>query len=164
MKRHGQSAIIVVLAVLALLCLSTAAYAQDENKDNDKDKEKSAYHGMIDFGVRYATGDVYGRPDLEAGPPACLGCGTAFDPVLKTSKFNEYRDLRNGVYGHIGLHYDAEKNHLDFNADEMGYRDQKYELDGGRWGGFTYHLGYEEIPHNFSFGNGPSERGKISVR
>jgi len=68
------------------------------------------------------------------------------------AKFNEYRDLRSGVHGHIGLQYDAEKNHLDFSADDMGYRDQKYEMDGGRWGSFKYHLGYDEIPHNSTFG------------
>jgi hypothetical protein len=68
------------------------------------------------------------------------------------AKFNEYRDLRDGVHGHIGLHYDAEKTYLDFRADHMGYRDQKYELEGGRRGSFTYHLGYDEIPHNFTFG------------
>jgi len=80
------------------------------------------------------------------------------------AKFNEYRDLRDGVYGHIGLHYDAEKNYFDFKADDIGYRDQKYELDGGRWGSFTYHLGYDEIPHNSTFGSGPSERGKTFAR
>ena len=80
------------------------------------------------------------------------------------AKFNEYRDLRDGVYGHIGLRYEADKTYLDFRADDIGYRDQKYELDGGRWGSFTYHLGYEEIPHNFSFGNGLSERWKTSGR
>ena len=66
--------------------------------------------------------------------------------------WHEYRDLRNGVYGHIGLHYDAEKTYFNFRADDIGYRDQKYELDGGRRGSFTYHLGYDEIPHNFTFG------------
>ena len=50
------------------------------------------------------------------------------------AKFNEYRDLRDGVYGHIGLHYDAEKTYLDFRADDIGHRDQKYELGGGEMG------------------------------
>ncbi len=66
------------------------------------------------------------------------------------AKFNEYRDLRDGVYGHIGLHYDAEKTHLDFGADDIGLRDQKYELDGGKRGSYSYSLGYGEIPHNFT--------------
>ena len=74
------------------------------------------------------------------------------------AKFNEYRDLRTGFHGHIGLHYDAEKTYLDFRAEDIGHRDQKYELEGGRWGSFKYHLGYDEIPHNFTFGNGPSVR------
>ena len=80
------------------------------------------------------------------------------------AKFNEYRDLRDGVYGHIGLHYDAEKTYLDFRADDIGYRDQKYELEGGKRGSVSYHLSYDEIPHNFTSGNGPSEKGKTSVR
>jgi hypothetical protein len=68
------------------------------------------------------------------------------------AKFNEYRDLRGGVHGHIGLHYDSEKTYLNLRADDVGYRDQKYELDGGSRGKYTYHLGYDEIPHNFTGG------------
>ncbi len=68
------------------------------------------------------------------------------------AKFNEYRDLRDGVSGNIGLRYDAGKEYLEFRAGDIGRRDQKYELEGGRWGGFTYHLGYDEIPHNFNSG------------
>ena len=64
------------------------------------------------------------------------------------AKFNEYRDLRDGVYGRIGLHYDAEKTYLDFRADDIGYRDQKFELGGGRGGSYSYFLNYDEIPHN----------------
>ena len=68
------------------------------------------------------------------------------------AKFNEYRDLRDGVYGHVGLRYDAEKTYLDFRADDIGYRDQKYELGGGRSGSYSYSLEYDETPHNFSGG------------
>ena len=66
------------------------------------------------------------------------------------AKFNEYRDLRDGVYGHIGLHYNTEKTYLNFRGDNIGYRDQKYELGGGKWGDYSYSLGYDEIPHNSS--------------
>jgi Putative outer membrane beta-barrel porin, MtrB/PioB len=68
------------------------------------------------------------------------------------AKLNEYRDLRDGVYGHIGLHYDAEKTYLDFRADDIGYRDQKYELGGGKWGSYSYSLDYDETPHNLTLG------------
>ena len=80
------------------------------------------------------------------------------------AKFNEYRDLHDGVSGNIGLRYDAEKEYFEFRAGDIGRRDQKYELEGGRWGSFTYHLGYDEIPHNFGFGNSPSVSGKTFVR
>jgi hypothetical protein len=69
------------------------------------------------------------------------------------AKFNEYRALRDGVHGYIGLRYDAERTYINFRADDMGYRDQKYELNGGRRESFTYHLTYDEIPHHFTFGN-----------
>jgi len=72
------------------------------------------------------------------------------------AKFNEYRDLRGGVHGHIVLRYSEEKTFLDFKADDIGYRDQKYELSGGRWGSVRYHLGYDGLPHNFTFGSRPS--------
>src|SRR6266852_5798202 len=64
------------------------AQAQDKDKDKDKDndKDKESHHGYVDFGVRFATGDVYGRPDLP------------FAPALKNSKFNEYRDVRDGFF------------------------------------------------------------------
>ena len=68
------------------------------------------------------------------------------------AKFNEYRDLRDGAYGHIGLHYDAEKTYFNFKADDVGYRDQKYELSGGKKGSYSYHLDYDETPHNFTLG------------
>ena len=43
-------------------------------------------HGMVDAGTRWSWGHVYGRPDLP------------FSPDLKTSKYNEYRDLRDGFF------------------------------------------------------------------
>ena len=68
------------------------------------------------------------------------------------AKFNEYRDVRGGVYGHIGLHDDAEKTYLDFGADDIAHRDQKYELGGGKWGSYSYSLDYDETPHNSTSG------------
>ena len=68
------------------------------------------------------------------------------------AKFSEYRDLRDGVHGYVGLRSEAEKNYLDFRADDIGYGDQSYKLNGGKWGSFSYHLGYDEIPHNSTFG------------
>jgi hypothetical protein len=89
---------------------------------------------------------------------------TQVDVKGNRAKFNEYRDLRDGVYGHIGLRTDTERTYFDFRADDMGYQDQKYELEGGSRGKVTFHFGYDEIPHNLSPGNGPSVGGKPFIR
>jgi hypothetical protein len=68
------------------------------------------------------------------------------------AKFNEYRDLHDGVSGNIGLRGDAGKDYLNLRAGDIGRRDQGFELEGGSWGTFKFHLGYDEIPHNFSTG------------
>lgn len=71
------------------------------------------------------------------------------------AKFNEYRDLRNGIDARIDLHYNMEKNYFDLNAHNMGYQDQKYEFEGGIRGGFKFNLEFDEIPHDFSSGKVP---------
>jgi MtrB/PioB family decaheme-associated outer membrane protein len=69
------------------------------------------------------------------------------------AKFDEYRDIRQGIgaYGGIRLDYDTEKYFLNFKTDDIGYDTQYYSLDGGMWGKFKSYLYYNEIPHNFTF-------------
>jgi len=67
------------------------------------------------------------------------------------AKFNEYRDIRDGLYGRVHLLYDSNY-YFDFNASDIGYDTQHYKLDGGKWGSFKFYLDYYEIPHNFTFG------------
>lgn len=145
MRRTHQ---LQALAVLTFLLLPFGLFAQD----------KEAEHGSIDFGLRYAWGDVYGRPDLLAGPGAlpdhCLGCGTAFDPVLKTSKFNEYRDLRNGFFvRRVDVKFDNvlnTKNYVSLQSQRTLYRDQSYLGTYGQYGKFRIQFRYDEIPHIYS--------------
>lgn len=68
------------------------------------------------------------------------------------AKFNEYRDLGDRVFGAIGLRYDGNRYYLDFGAADMGYKTQTYGLEGGWWGVGRFHLSYDELPHNFTFG------------
>ncbi len=137
-----------VLAVLALLVLPTGLFAQDKQDKEDK----TADHGFIDFGVRYAGGDVYGRPDLQSGQ--CLGCGSPFDPSLKTSKFNEYRDLRNGFYvRRLDVKFENvldSKNYVTLKSQKTLYRDQSYLATFGRYGKYKIQFRYDEIPHTYS--------------
>ncbi|MEW6002277.1 MAG: MtrB/PioB family outer membrane beta-barrel protein [Nitrospirota bacterium] len=67
------------------------------------------------------------------------------------AKFNEYRDIEDGVYGRFHFKYDSNY-FLDFKASDIAYDTQYYRLEGGKWGSFKYHLEYKEIPHNFTFG------------
>jgi opacity protein-like surface antigen len=144
MKKLERFASLTVLAVLALLFLPAAVFGQD--------KDKVTEHGSIDFGVRYAEGDVYGRPDLQTGQ--CLGCGTPFDPSLKNSKFNEYRDIRNGFYvRRFDVKFEnvlSSKNYVSLQSQKTLYRDQSYLATFGQYGKFKIQFRYDEIPHTYS--------------
>jgi MtrB/PioB family decaheme-associated outer membrane protein len=143
---------LVILAALFSLTLSTTALAQDQEKEKDKDKDstsapaqdkdKEAEHGYVDFGVRFATGDVYGRPDLP------------FNPVLKDSKFNEYEDVRDGFFlRRADVRFDnllGTKNYFSFQTSKSVYRDQSYLASFGQYGKFIFQFRYDEIPHIYS--------------
>jgi MtrB/PioB family decaheme-associated outer membrane protein len=138
-----RSHLFSALAVLALLFFPARVAGQD----------KETEHGSIDFGLRYAWGDVFGRPDLQSGQ--CLGCGTPFDPSLKTSKFNEYRDLRNGFYvRRADVKFEnvlnSKNNYVSLKSQRTLYRDQSYLATFGEYGKFKLQFRYDEIPHTYS--------------
>jgi MtrB/PioB family decaheme-associated outer membrane protein len=152
MRKVTRFAGITLLAFLFLPAGLSAQEKQDKAKDKVKVEDNAADHGFIDFGVRYAWGDVYGRPDLQSGQ--CLGCGTPFDPVLKISKFNEYRDVRNGFYvRRLDVRYDKvlnSKNYVALQSQRTLYRDQGYLATFGQYGKFKLQFRYDEIPHIYS--------------
>lgn len=67
------------------------------------------------------------------------------------AKFNEYSDQGDGFYGRLKFLYDSERYFLKFNAQDMGYRTQSYELEGGSLTIFRMYFKYNEIPHNFTY-------------
>lgn len=143
------------LAVFAVLLLPVGLVAQDKDKDDktkDKDKESQTDYGYVDFGLRYAAGAVYGRPDLQTGQ--CLGCGLPFNPTLKTSKFNEYRDIRNGAYlRRLDVRFHnllGSNDYLSLQSARSLYRDQSYLGTFGQFGKFKIQFRYDEIPHIYS--------------
>jgi MtrB/PioB family decaheme-associated outer membrane protein len=142
-----------VLAVLAFLLCPFSLLGQDKDKDKDKEADKDAGgHGVIDFGLRYSWGDVTGRQDLQTGQ--CLGCGSAFTPSLKNSKFGEYRDMRNGFYvRHLDVKFEDvlhSRNFLTLQSQRTLYRDQSYLGSFGQYGKFRLQFRYDEIPHTYS--------------
>jgi len=123
---------LVLSAVSAFLLFPVGMLCQDKDAD----------HGSIDFGVRFATGDVDGRPDLP------------FQPLLRTSQFNEYRDIRDGFYvRRMDIKFDNvlhSKNYVAFQSQSTLYRDQSYLLTYGNYGKYKLQFRYDEIPHIFS--------------
>ena len=122
--------------LLALLVAPVAAVGQEQNKDERPER------GMVELGARTSWGEVYGRPDLP------------FEPALKTSKYNEYRDLRDGFFiRRFRLRMDdlaGSKYFLDVQSDKAIYRDQSYLATFGQWNRFKVQFRYDEIPHTYS--------------
>jgi hypothetical protein len=129
MRKSSEFALLVISA---LLLLPAGTFSQDKDTD----------HGSVEFGVRFATGDVYGRPDLP------------FQPSLKTSQFNEYQDVRNGFYvRRFDVKFDNvlhTKDYFALQSQSTLYRDQSYLATFGSYGKFKVQFRYDEIPHIYS--------------
>lgn len=78
--------------------------------------------------------------------------GKMVDVNGSDAKFNEYRDIDDGIYGSVRLKYDGDVHFFNLNASDIGLDTQKYKIDGGMWGKFKYNIQYNEIPHNFTYG------------
>lgn len=67
-------------------------------------------------------------------------------------KFLEYRDLDEGIFGRIDLLVEDEdrRNFLRVLGENIGYDDQRYRLEAGRYGHYSFDLFYRELPHVFS--------------
>jgi hypothetical protein len=74
--------------------------------------------------------------------------------LLKTSKYNEYRDLRDGFFiPRVRLSMDdiaGSKYFLDVQSNNAIYRDQSYLATFGAWNRFKIQFRYDEIPHTYS--------------
>ena len=119
--------------MLTLLMTPVALFSQDQSP---------AVAGVVELGSRWSWGDVYGRPDLP------------FDPALKTSKYNEYRDVRDGFFvPRVRLSMDdiaGSKYFLDVQSNNAIYLDQSYLATFGKWNRFKVQFRYDEIPHTYT--------------
>ena len=127
-----KAAELVLIALLALPILASRSAAQDKQQEI----------GDVEFGIRMATGDVYGRPDLP------------FSPGLKTSQFNEYQDIRDGFYVRkLDVRFDNvlhTREYFALQSQSTLYRDQSYLATFGNYGKFKLQFRYDEIPHIYS--------------
>jgi MtrB/PioB family decaheme-associated outer membrane protein len=67
------------------------------------------------------------------------------------AKFQEYRDLKSGVFGNMNFGGDNGSYYVDMTGENIGRDDQFFEVKGGRYGFYNYSLQYNEIIHNLSF-------------
>ena len=144
MKNSYKALVIALLGILLLPALAaqdsskpTQKPAATDNADNAKPER-----GMIDFGVRQVWGDEYGRPDLP------------FKPGIQNSKYNEYRDIRNGFFiRRFRLDFEdvlGSKNYVSLQSQRAIDKDQSYLASFGRWGKYKVQFRYDEIPHTFT--------------
>lgn len=98
-----------------------------------------------------SAGAAFGEETAVSGS-VDLGVRMVEEKGRSSAKFQEYRDLDDGLYGSAVL--DAFRNgyYLDLVGKNIGLDDQYYKLKGGKFGNFKYSLYYNEIPHNISFG------------
>ena len=68
------------------------------------------------------------------------------------AKFEEYRDLVDGVIGNFDLLLENEEitHWLRGRGENVGYDDQRYWLEGGHYGRYQIEAFYGELPHIFS--------------
>lgn len=145
MRLYGALAVIALLVPWTLWSQdkppepagAPAAKAESQPADTEEPDK-----GFVEFGVRHIWGDVYGRPDLP------------FRPDIKTSKYNEYRDIRNGFFvRRARLHLDdlfGANHYFSLQAEKAIYRDQSYLATYGEYGKFKVQVRYDEIPHVYS--------------
>ncbi|MEO6120314.1 MAG: MtrB/PioB family outer membrane beta-barrel protein [Terriglobales bacterium] len=97
---------------------------------------------FAEFGVRHTWGEVYGRPDLP------------FTPDFRTSKYNEYRDVRNGFFlRRFRMHMDevfGTNSYLNVQAESAVYRDQSYLATIGQFGRYKVQFRYDQVPHIYT--------------
>ncbi|MEO8379730.1 MAG: MtrB/PioB family outer membrane beta-barrel protein [Acidobacteriota bacterium] len=68
-----------------------------------------------------------------------------------SSKFQEYRDVRNGLTAGLEGHFRSGNTFLNLKGLQIGRKDQEVALDGGVAGTVQYALNYSETPHTYAY-------------
>ncbi|MEW6594970.1 MAG: MtrB/PioB family decaheme-associated outer membrane protein [Thermodesulfobacteriota bacterium] len=76
---------------------------------------------------------------------------TLADVSGSKAKFNEYRDIEDGLYGAVRLWKETDTFFFNFQADDILYDTQSYRVHGGDYGRYKFNLFYDEIPHNLTY-------------
>ena len=74
------------------------------------------------------------------------------DDERASAKFQEFRDLQDGVTAGLEARYREGDHFLNVVGRQLGRSDQDLAIDGGRGGQYYFKLRYDETPHNYAFG------------
>jgi MtrB/PioB family decaheme-associated outer membrane protein len=111
-----------LLLILPLVLLLGLALAAAEDKDG------WTYTGQTTAGTEYVKGDP------------------------TSSKFLEYRDVPAGFFfSRFGFSLAKGAQHFSLDAQHIGQTDGRYALNMGQYGRYRLTIGYDRIPHRFSF-------------
>jgi MtrB/PioB family decaheme-associated outer membrane protein len=102
----------------------------------------SVASAQVDLGGVTATGEV------EVGGRFVPEGSSAFG----SSKYEEYREQRPGVFGNARLLLEGKegKYYFEGSATDIAERDQHYEVASGRYGRYRLELEFDELVHVFS--------------
>ncbi|MGI9102505.1 MAG: MtrB/PioB family outer membrane beta-barrel protein [Terriglobales bacterium] len=143
------SKLLAMTALLALLLVPAAMLAQEQ---------KAPERGVVEFGFRGVTGEVYGR--TQAGT---LPYSNGFRPELFDSPLNLYSDYRNQFYipkldtrvenlfgSQQYLRLQSSSNGFAFSDGASPSRDQSVLLTFGQYGRYKAQFRFDQTPHLFS--------------
>jgi MtrB/PioB family decaheme-associated outer membrane protein len=77
--------------------------------------------------------------------------GRALNQDRQSANFNQYNEIRPGIFGSGRAAYDSDAYHLLLDGAYLGPDDMWARLKAGKWGSFGFSLYYTEFPHNVSF-------------
>jgi MtrB/PioB family decaheme-associated outer membrane protein len=120
----------IVSAALVLACAGTVAAQDPPSLPLPTDP--------VGVGRSEFTGRWYGTFDLGARVSTVEG---------DEARFQRYRDLRSGIFGHNAVAGRRTRDWtLETQAWNIGYRDQRYQIDLQRVGRLTGYFQYDQIP------------------
>ncbi len=137
----------------------------------------SAAMVLLTVASAFATGYSYMPPGgslpgvtAVSNTPAVHGSISETAAVINVTgnkaQFSPYRDLTQGggLFSNINMGYDSNNYWLQFNASDIGYKDQSYYLNGGMYDKYKFGAFYNQILHNITFGAISPEAGVGSTR
>ena len=142
--------LIALCALLALLLAPAAVMAQEQ---------AAPERGVIEFGFRGVTGEVYGRTD-----PGTVPFSNNFRPALSNSALNVYTDNRSGFYvpkfNALLENIFGSNSYVRIQSASNGFafgegggtltRDQSVLVTLGQYGKYKVQFRFDQTPHLFT--------------